>query len=74
MSSIARDDPPPPRYTQAGRASIAYQVIGEGPDVVLVPGFLDHLEAIWQDAPIVSISCSPANARRIRRSALTECL
>lgn len=35
---------------QAGRASIAYQVSGDGPDVVLVPGFLDHIEAIWQDA------------------------
>lgn len=50
MASRLRDDSPPTRYVQAGRASIAYQVSGEGPDVVLVPGFLDHIEAIWQDA------------------------
>ena len=65
MSSIARDDPPPPRYTQAGRASIAYQVIGEGPDVVLVPGFLDHLEAIWQDPGFADFSRRVASFARL---------
>jgi class 3 adenylate cyclase len=65
MSSMARDDPPPPRYTQAGRASIAYQVIGEGPDVVLVPGFLDHLEAIWQDHGFADFSRRVASFARL---------
>ena len=49
MTYVFRDGPPPPRYVQAGRASVAYQVIGDGPEVVLVPGNLDHIEAIWQD-------------------------
>ena len=49
MSYVFRDGPSPPRYVQAGRASVAYQVIGDGPEVVLVPGNLDHIEAIWQD-------------------------
>src|ERR1700729_1126369 len=65
MSSVARNDPPPPRYTQAGRASIAYQVIGEGPDVVLVPGFLDHLEAIWQDPGFAGFSRRVASFARL---------
>ena len=37
------------RYAQAGAVSIAYQVVGEGPeDVVLVPGFATHLEIGWE--------------------------
>jgi class 3 adenylate cyclase len=65
MNPAARDDPPPPRYTQAGRASIAYQVIGDGPDVVLVPGFLDHLEAVWQDPGFASFSRRVASFARL---------
>lgn len=65
MSSIARVNPPPPRYTQAGRASIAYQVLGDGPDVVLVPGFLDHLEAIWQDPGLADFSRRVASFARM---------
>jgi len=65
MSSLFRDGPPPPRYVQAGRASIAYQVIGDGPDVVLVPGFLDHLEAVWQDAGFAEFSRRLASFARL---------
>jgi pimeloyl-ACP methyl ester carboxylesterase len=37
------------RYARSGDVSIAYQVIGEGPfDVVLVPGFLSHVELGWK--------------------------
>ena len=65
MSSLFRDGPPPPRYAQAGRASIAYQVIGDGPDVVLVPGFLDHLEAVWQDPGFADFSRQVASFARL---------
>jgi hypothetical protein len=35
-------------YAKSGRVSIAYQVIGEGPtDLILVPGFVSHLELAW---------------------------
>ena len=49
---MARADPdelPPARYVSAGGVSIAYQVIGAGPDVVLVSGMLNNIEASWQD-------------------------
>jgi pimeloyl-ACP methyl ester carboxylesterase len=37
------------RYARNGDVSIAYQVVGDGPfDVVLVPGFVSHLELNWE--------------------------
>jgi class 3 adenylate cyclase len=44
--------PPIPeiKYTRIGDVSLAYQVLGSGPiDLVLVPGFLSHLEQGWEE-------------------------
>ena len=50
---------PETRYAKAGDVSIAYQVVGDGPqDIVLVPGFTTHLELEWE---------SPAYARFLER-------
>ena len=39
---------PETRYAKSGDVNIAYQVVGEGPiDLVLVPGFISHLEIDW---------------------------
>ncbi len=35
------------RYADAGGASIAYQVFGEGPDLLVTPGFVSHLDLQW---------------------------
>ncbi len=41
---------PETRYTQSGNVTIAYQVVGEGPfDLVVVPGFISHLELDWEN-------------------------
>ena len=42
---------PETRYAKArDGVSIAYQVVGEGPhDLVLVPGWVSHLEAAWDE-------------------------
>jgi pimeloyl-ACP methyl ester carboxylesterase len=41
--------PPDTRYAKSGDVNIAYQVVGDGPlDLVLVPGFISHLELDWQ--------------------------
>jgi pimeloyl-ACP methyl ester carboxylesterase/DNA-binding CsgD family transcriptional regulator len=37
------------RYARSGDAHIAYQVIGGGPAMVLVPGLTSHLELQWED-------------------------
>jgi len=37
------------RYAKSDRVSIAYQVVGEGPlDLILVPGFVSHVEVAWE--------------------------
>jgi hypothetical protein len=40
---------PVTQYAKSGNVSIAYQVVGDGPpDLVLVPGFVSHVETAWQ--------------------------
>jgi class 3 adenylate cyclase len=42
--------PPTTHYALSGEASIAYQVVGEGPiDLVLVWGTMSHVELLWED-------------------------
>jgi pimeloyl-ACP methyl ester carboxylesterase len=43
---------PPTAYAESDGASIAYQVVGDGPiDVVLVLGFATHVELQWEAPP-----------------------
>jgi pimeloyl-ACP methyl ester carboxylesterase len=51
---------PTTRYARAGDVSIAYQVLGEGPDLLYVPGFVSHAEWTWE---------LPQYARFLRRLA-----
>ena len=47
---------PETRYAKSGDVHIAYQVIGEGPpDLVLVPGFVSHLDLGWDDPATVHV-------------------
>jgi class 3 adenylate cyclase/alpha-beta hydrolase superfamily lysophospholipase len=42
-------DIPETRYVKSDDVHIAYQVLGKGPpDLLFVPGFVSHIEAIWQ--------------------------
>jgi len=41
---------PETRYAKSGGLSIGYQVFGEGPlDIVLIQGFVSHLEVAWEE-------------------------
>jgi pimeloyl-ACP methyl ester carboxylesterase/DNA-binding CsgD family transcriptional regulator len=41
---------PATQYAKSGSVSIAYQVLGDGPtDLVLVPGFVSHVEVAWEE-------------------------
>lgn len=40
---------PATRYATGSGAHIAYQVLGHGPALVIVPGFASHLEVEWED-------------------------
>ena len=43
---------PTTRYARSGDVSIAYQVFGEGDlDIVVVPGFVSHIELLWEHEP-----------------------
>jgi pimeloyl-ACP methyl ester carboxylesterase len=42
-------DRPEVRFTRSGTVDLAYQVIGEGPpDIVLMIGWVSHLEVFWE--------------------------
>ncbi|WP_044548144.1 alpha/beta hydrolase [Mesorhizobium japonicum] len=49
-ASDAEPEMPRTRYVAVDGIHIAYQTIGSGPaDIVLVPGFISHVERIWED-------------------------
>jgi pimeloyl-ACP methyl ester carboxylesterase/DNA-binding CsgD family transcriptional regulator len=41
---------PVTRYATGSGAHVAYQVLGHGPAIVIVPGFASHLEVEWEDS------------------------
>jgi pimeloyl-ACP methyl ester carboxylesterase len=41
--------PPKVRYAKSGDVSIAWQSVGSGPDLLLVPGRVSHLEYAWEE-------------------------
>jgi class 3 adenylate cyclase len=40
---------PATRYARSGAVSIAYQTLGEGPDLLCVPGWISHVEHVWEE-------------------------
>jgi len=43
------------RYAKSGDLSIAYQVVGSGPDVVFVAGSVSHVELGWEAPPTAPV-------------------
>jgi pimeloyl-ACP methyl ester carboxylesterase len=37
------------RYAKSGEIHVAYQVFGEGPDLIMAPGFVSHFENYWDE-------------------------
>ena len=51
QDAVAQPDMPRTRYVKAGSIHLAFQIVGSGPlDIVLVPGFVSHVERIWEDS------------------------
>ena len=42
---------PGTQYAKSGGLRIAYQVMGAGPDLVMVPGLTSHVEMQWHRCP-----------------------
>jgi hypothetical protein len=37
------------RYAKSADVHVAYQVFGEGPDLIVAPGFVSHIENYWDE-------------------------
>ena len=61
---------PTTHYAKSGDLHIAYQVVGEGPiDVVLIHGWISHLEYQWEDPALARFLNRLASARFLNRLA-----
>jgi class 3 adenylate cyclase len=57
---------PPTRYARSGDLSIAYQVLGSGPfDLVLVHGWLSHLDMQWDEPHMAAFLTRLASFARL---------
>jgi class 3 adenylate cyclase len=43
---------PKTRYARSGDDHVAYQVFGDGPDMLFVPGWVSHVEMAWELPPL----------------------
>ena len=51
---------PTTKYAKSGDVHIAYQVVGEGPqNLVLVPGWVSHLEYAWEEPYYSALPAPP---------------
>ncbi len=46
---------PKTRYARSGGDHVAYQVIGDGPDLVFVSGWVSHVEVAWDVPPLARV-------------------
>ena len=57
---------PQTMYAKSGDVSVAYQVIGDGSiDLVLVPGFVSHVELAWEEPNLARILTRLASFSRL---------
>ena len=57
---------PETKYAKCGPVNIAYQVMGDGPiDLVLVPGFVSHVEVAWEQPRLVRFLTRLASFSRL---------
>ena len=44
-------EPPPTQYVSGGSVHLAFQTYGKGrTDILMLPGFVSHVERVWEDA------------------------
>ncbi|HMF05386.1 MAG TPA: adenylate/guanylate cyclase domain-containing protein [Acidimicrobiia bacterium] len=53
------------RYAKSGDLSIAYTVFGAGPDLVVAPGFISHLDLIWEERSVAHFYSRLGSFRRV---------
>ena len=55
---------PQTRFVRSGEVDLAYQVLGTGEDLVVIPGGASHLEVMWELAESAAFADRLANFRR----------
>jgi class 3 adenylate cyclase/pimeloyl-ACP methyl ester carboxylesterase len=53
------------RYAKDAEVDIAYETVGEGEDLVFVPGFVSHLDLMWDHPPFAALLRTLAANRRV---------
>jgi pimeloyl-ACP methyl ester carboxylesterase len=53
------------RYAQSGGLNIAFSVTGDGPDLVVAPGFISHLDIMFEEPSIFHFYSRLASFRRV---------
>ena len=56
---------PEVRYVKSGDVHIAYCTFGDGPDLLVAPGFISHLEVFWEEPGLVAFWERVAQFRRV---------
>lgn len=54
-----------PKYAKSDDVDIAYQTFGEGQDLVFVPGFVSHLDLMWDQPPFAALLRTLTAHRRV---------
>src|ERR1700751_6338529 len=52
-------------YAKSGDLNIAFSVSGEGPALVLAPGFISHLDIMWEEPSLSHFYSRLAAFRRV---------
>jgi DNA-binding SARP family transcriptional activator/pimeloyl-ACP methyl ester carboxylesterase len=59
-------DPPPTRYVSGGSVHLAFQTYGAGGiDILMLPGFVSHVERIWEEPRLRTFMSSLAGMGRL---------
>ena len=60
------EDPPPTRYVSGGGVHLAFQTYGAGDlDVLVLPGFVSHVERVWEEPRCRAFLASLAGMGRL---------
>ena len=57
--------PPETRYARMGDVNVAYQVLGQGPDLMMVPMFVGHLDLMWTEPGVARFLEHAASFARV---------
>lgn len=63
MNALGRA--PEIHYAKSGELSIAYSVTGDGPDLILAPGFISHLDLVWEHPRVAHFYTRLGSFRRV---------